>query len=337
MSLSKQGRPLDENIRNKIVNLWISGENTAAISKRFDIPYKTVSNITDLFVRTGSTKPKQGGNHKRTSRTDDTIEYVENLKRMKPSIYPHEIRQKLVENKVCLAENTPSNASVSRILRDDLGYSYKIIRQIPAETNRPDIQEKLDRYLAEICPVDANRLHFFDESSVVITSGNRKRGHSAIGKPAFEMQRYASNATFTLNLLHNIHGVSHFNILRGPSNGLELLNFFNEALEELDRLGNYVLKDGDLIVMDNCGFHHAAHVEPILRNMLARRGIQLVFQPPYHPVFNTCEYCFHYMKCMLKRFPLYTEHFTEAAIAESVGHIGSNVSRVFFRQCGYIM
>ena len=32
---------------------------------------------------------------------------------MKPSIYPHEIRQKLVENKVCLAENTPSNASVA--------------------------------------------------------------------------------------------------------------------------------------------------------------------------------------------------------------------------------
>ena len=28
---------------------------------------------------------------------------------------------------------------------------------------------------------------------------------------------------------------------------------FNEALEELDRLENYVLKDGDLIVMDNCG------------------------------------------------------------------------------------
>ena len=84
-------RPLDENIRNKIVNLWISVENTAAISKRFDIPYKTVSNITDLFVRTGSTKPKQGGNHKRTSRTDDTTEYVENLKRMKLSIYPHEI------------------------------------------------------------------------------------------------------------------------------------------------------------------------------------------------------------------------------------------------------
>ena len=122
------------------------------------------------------------------------------------------------ENKVCLAENAPSDASVSRILRDDLGYSYKIIRQISTETNRPDIQEKRNRY-EKICPIDVNRLHFFYESSVVITSGNRKRGHSAIGKPAFEMQKYASNATFTLNLLHNISGVSHFNILRGPSNG----------------------------------------------------------------------------------------------------------------------
>lgn len=258
MSLSRQGRPLDANIRNKIVNLYLSGESTVAISKRFDIPYKTVSNITDLFVRTGSTKPKKGGNHKRTCRTDDTIEYVEHLKRIKPSIYPYEIRKKLVENRVYLAENTPSNASVSRILRDDLGYSYKIIKQIPAETNRPDVQEKLDTYLAEVCPVEANRLHFFDESSVR-TSGNRKRGHSPIGKPAFEMQKCASNATFTLNLLHNIDGVSHFNILRGPSNGLELLNFFNEALEELDRLENYVLKDGDFVVMDNCGFHHAQH------------------------------------------------------------------------------
>ncbi len=77
MSLSKQGRPLDDNIRKKIVNLWMSGEDTATISKRFDIPFKTISNITDLFVRNGSTKPKQAGNHTRTTRTDDTIEYVE--------------------------------------------------------------------------------------------------------------------------------------------------------------------------------------------------------------------------------------------------------------------
>ena len=115
MNLTKQGCPVDQNIRNKIINLWKSGEKTVAISKWFDIPHKTVSNITKLFVRTGSTKAKRGGNDRRTSPTDYTIEYVEYLNRMKPSIYPYKIRQTLVENRICLAENTPSNASVSPI------------------------------------------------------------------------------------------------------------------------------------------------------------------------------------------------------------------------------
>ncbi|CAB3982871.1 Hypothetical predicted protein [Paramuricea clavata] len=92
--------------------------------------------------------------------------------------------------------------------------------------------EKLENYIVDISGIDCNQLHFFDESSVVVTSGKRRRGHSAIGTPAIEVQRYASNATYTVNLLHNIRGVSHFNILRGPSNGLELLNFFEEALEQ---------------------------------------------------------------------------------------------------------
>ena len=58
---------------------------------------------------------------------------------------------------------------------------------------------KLSDYLSVISEVDANPLHFFDESSVIVTSGNRTRGHSAIGQPAVEVQRYASNATCTVN------------------------------------------------------------------------------------------------------------------------------------------
>ena len=107
------------------------------------------------------------------------------------------------------------------------------------------------------------------------------------------------------------------------------MNFFDEALEQVDRLDNFVLKDGDVVVMDNCGFHHAHDIEPILRHMLLRRGIRLIFQPPYHPIYNTCEYCFHYIKCWLRWFPLYMEHYTEEAIAEAIVGIGPGVSREF--------
>ena len=85
-----------------------------------------------------------------------------------------------------VAQNVPSNASVSQIMSNDLGYSYKILQTIPAETNRPDIEEKLLTYLEDVCEIDVNNMHFFDESSVVRTSGNRKWGHSAIGHPAYE-------------------------------------------------------------------------------------------------------------------------------------------------------
>ena len=70
-------------------------------------------------------------------------------------------------------------------------------------------------------------------------------GHSALGSEAIEIQRYASNATFTVNLLHSIIGIQHVNILIGASNGIELLNFFAEVLDEVDAFGNPLLKRGD--------------------------------------------------------------------------------------------
>ena len=111
-----------------------------------------------------------------------------------------------------------------------------------------------------------------------------------------------------MNLLHNVYGIGHVNILPGPSNELELL------LDEQDAFDNPVLKDGDLVVMDNSGFHHARHVEPILRNMLANRGITLVYQPPYHPEYNTCEMCFRYLKGFLRKFSKLAEEHTKIAI-----------------------
>ena len=66
---------------------------------------------------------------------------------------------------------------------------------------------------------------------MIKTTGNRKYGNARVGERAIELQRYASNATFTVNLLHSVVGVDCFNILQGRSNGLELLNFFDDTLQ----------------------------------------------------------------------------------------------------------
>ena len=54
---------------------------------------------------------------------------------------------------------------------------------------------------------------------------------------------------------------------------MELLNFFDEALQLEREDGSAVLEHGDCVIMDNCGFHHARFVEPVLRAILGIAGL----------------------------------------------------------------
>lgn len=73
-------------------------------------------------------------------------------------------------------------------------------------------------------------LHFFDEASVIKTTSNCLYGSSDRGFKVVEVQWYASNATYTVNLLHSVFGVDYY-IIPGSSNSEELVAFFNYALE----------------------------------------------------------------------------------------------------------
>ena len=103
-----------------------------------------------------------------------------------------------------------------------------------------------------------------------------------------------------------------------------------------DIFGNPLIKHGDYVVMDNCGFHHAHHIEPVLRNMLQLNGITLLYQPPYHLVYNTCEFCFRFLKSWLRKKTELADRQTEVAIYDALSRITQAMSRNIFRHCGYI-
>ena len=184
----------------------------------------------------------------------------------------------------------------------------KKISVIPRESTMTEVTDKTDDYQNEISTFRPTQLHFFDETGVTKTSGNRIYGSAPVGLPAFKVQRYTSNANYTVNLMHSITGVDFFNILDGPSNGMELLNFFDEALQLVREDGSAVLERGDCVIMDNFSFHNARFVEPVFRGMLEDCGVGLIYQPPYSPDFNTCELCFHEIKGFLQRHQLLAEH-----------------------------
>ena len=70
----------------------------------------------------------------------------------------------------------------------------KKLSQLPTESLSDVNINYKDYFLDQIAQLDCTTLHFFDESGVKITSGNRAQGNSYIDEPAIEVQRYASNA-----------------------------------------------------------------------------------------------------------------------------------------------
>ena len=70
-------------------------------------------------------------------------------------------------------------------------FSKKKLMVCLLEAEKPDALDRQNKYLA-------SKLHFFDELSVIKTTGNRKYGNARVGERAIELQCYASNATLIL-------------------------------------------------------------------------------------------------------------------------------------------
>ena len=108
-----------------------------------------VHNIIEKFIDTkGNLEPSES-KKVCSARTDDVITYIEYTKRTKPSTYAAEIQRGLEENKACLPENIPSASSISRVLKDDLGYTRKKLTVIAKESLTTANTQRLTEFLAE--------------------------------------------------------------------------------------------------------------------------------------------------------------------------------------------
>lgn len=330
------GRALPQMFREKCIDLYHNGVPQREISRRLRKSLRYVQNVLSRYIETNDSQKSVRSEFPTPKITNDGLEYIEVQKLMKPSVYGKEIQDRLLLDGVVHPNDLPSVSQINKVIHNKLVMTHKKIASIPLESTTPQVEQRTIDFLAQIGNIYPEKLHFFDESSVVKTTGNRMYGMSRKGEPAIEIQRYASNATYTINLLHSLRGVDYFNLLDGPSNGLEMLIFFEDALE-LDRPdGSAMLERGEYVVMDNCGFHHGRRIEPALRNMLQDCGINLIFQPPYSPHYNTCEYCFHQIKEYLRKNQTAANNDTKIAIADGIMSISNVNSYNYFKNCSYI-
>src|SRR5688500_17181717 len=93
------------------------------------------------------------------------------------------------------------------------------------------------------------------------------------------------------------------------------------------------LRPGDIVVMDNLRAHKAVGVQ----QALARRGVRLLYLPPYSPDLSPIEPCWSKIKIVLRKLKARTRDALDTAISSALTTVTLTDTHSWFAYCGYAL
>lgn len=112
----RNGRPLPDEVRQKIVELAQHGVRPCDISRQLRVSHGCVSKILGRYTDTGSVMPGAIGGSKPRVATPEVVAVIERYKNANPSMFAWEIRDRLLLDGMC-PNKVPSASTINRILR----------------------------------------------------------------------------------------------------------------------------------------------------------------------------------------------------------------------------
>lgn len=257
-------------LRSRIVQAYKEGNTcTNSLAARFMVSQSTVSRIVSAHKEGRSIRPQPRPGWRRKALGERRDEVVVQVVIERRDLTCSEISD-------VIAEQTGKRVSAPTISRalTRKGFSKKKITARAEEQGRPDVQKKRARHKAKQKTLDVKRLVFLDETGVSRLMGREtawaRRGERAVGiRPVNHRQ-----TTTVLGAVRETGPVA----MRTFCGGLKKttrIRFITKILAPL-------LHRGDILVMDNLRCHHALEVRQVLR----RRGAQVLFLPPYSRDIN---------------------------------------------------
>jgi transposase len=128
----------------------------------------------------------------------------------------------------------------------------------------------------------------------------------------------------TLLAALSLEGSTAAMTMTGPADG-EVVGLF------VRRILLPTLPPGQIVLWDNL----SAHTNAALRQLIAERGCEVRFLPPYSPDCNPIEHAFSKLKTALRRAEARTRETLEDAIAAGLDTITPSAAQAWFRHCGY--
>jgi transposase len=171
--------------------------------------------------------------------------------------------------------------------------------------------------------LDARQLVFVDEMGTHISLA-RLYAYSPRGSRAFFKvpRNRGKNVTLLASISHEGTGSS---MAVEGSTDQEIFEAY------VERFLTPALREGQTVVMDNLGAHKGKRV----RELIERRGCELLYMPPYSPDFNPIEEAFSKIKHFLRKAGARTREALVEAMGKALEAVSANDARSFFAHCGY--
>ena len=297
--------------------------------------------VTKLWKQTVTTSDHQAPKRqfgKPRKLTEDDLELVEILKRDRPSIRYREIQQNLdVYSDI---QGGISIKALSNAVRHNLTgglWTFKRLTKVKKEKFTAENLAYCNAFVNYLATVPPNKLKFFDEAGVNLTTSNPVYGHSKCGEPAVEIVRGQPGINVSLNVICGLEGILYSNTVDGAVDTIEFLRFFHECSLNTTHYGSPVLECGDHIIIDNCPTHHYEGGE-VLTEWLEEQGIYIIFTPFYSPELNVTEYVFNKLKVVLKQARYRDMMFRNihAAIFAALNEVSEQDMIGFYRKTEFI-
>ena len=240
------GKPLSLDLRSSIIDKIVQrgGNSTTGhfpgryvdVASELNLSSAVVSKIWKQFCEKtwGLAKvlSKMWGNKSGLSEGD--LQLIEVVKRHKPSTTYAELADILLEigdiPRGGTFKTALSNAVRHRMPSQE-NFSCKKIAHVAQERFTKQNMAYTQIFTDYLHTKDPYTLKYFDECGVKLpTDGSRHYGHAPIGNRAVEIKRYCQTANTTVNLMSSLTGVTYMNIIDGPSNTFEFLNFFRKHM-----------------------------------------------------------------------------------------------------------
>jgi transposase len=195
---------------------------------------------------------------------------------------------------------------------------------IASEQSRPDVARRRAQWLAYQTRIDPSRLVFIDETWTK-TNMAPLRGWAPRGQRLKMEAPFGHWNTMTFVAALRQDRVDAPWLISGPINGERFRAYVEKALVP-------VLRENDIVIMDNLGSHRSKAVRQAIRSA----GAKLFLLPKYSPDLNPIEQLFSKIKHELRKAAKRSKDDVCDAIKDILATVTPGECQNYFTHDGYV-